>query len=255
MKKILLASESKVFLQRNSNVLMRKQLQLFTAVSGAESLILHEEHHFDLILSDLKLEDMTGCTFCTHVRRGEHSPQVPVILICQNSPENILNCEQGGASKLLLKPIDPAKLLWTVGSFIDVELGRSQRVKFCERILCREQNLEYFCSSYDISNSGILLESEVQPDIGSRICIQFTLPDSSRIETEGKVIRCINGPKWRKRYGVKFIDLPASCHSAINIYVASMSISGSSAQNIKPSDSYTIPHQQNLHTFTTSPTT
>jgi len=252
MKKILLASASKVFLQRNSILLIRKQLQLFIAVSGAESLKLHEENDFDLILSDMELEDMSGCALCTLVRSGEHSRDVPVILISHNTPANVQRVEQSGASKLLLKPIDPAKLLWTIGSFIDVELGRSQRVKLSERVLCKEQNLEYFCSSHDISNSGILLETEVQPDIGSRINIQFTLPDSSRIEAEGKVIRCINGPKWRKRYGVKFIDLPASCHSAINNYVVSMATSRSSTQNINSDDSYSRPLQQKLHTYSVS---
>jgi len=232
MKKILLASASKVCLQRNTTLLMRRQFELFTTMSCSEALKLHEEHHFDLILSDMELEGMGGCALCTLVRSGEHSRDVPVILVSHNTPGNIQRVEQSGASKLLLKPIDPAKLLWTIGNFIDVELGRSQRVKFCERVLCKQQNLEYFCSAHDISNSGILLESEVQPDIGSRISIQFTLPDSSRIETEGKVIRCINGPKWRKSYGVKFIDLPAPCHSAINNYVVSMATSKPVTRNI-----------------------
>src|SRR6185369_16672020 len=177
MKKILLASESDTFLQRNSTLLTRKQLQLFTATSGTESLKLHEEHHFDLILSDLKLEAMSGCILCTHVRRGEHLPQVPVILICKNIPESIQSVEQCGASEILLKPIEPAKLLWTIGCLISSELGRSKRVKLTESVLCKDENLEYFCSSHDISNTGILLESEIQPVIGSRIIIQFSLPD------------------------------------------------------------------------------
>jgi twitching motility two-component system response regulator PilH len=228
MKKILIASESNAFLQRNSTLLMRKQFKLFTAMSGAESLKLHEEHHFDLILADMRLEDMSGCTLCTHIRRGKYSSQVPVVLICQNMPESIQSLEQSGASKLLIKPIDPAKLLWSIGCFIDVELGRSKRVKFHDRVSCKEQNQEYSSYSHDISNTGIQLESEIRLVIGSRITMQFTLPGSCRIEAAGKIVRYINGLEGKNRYGVKFIDLLGSCHSAINLYVASMSISESS---------------------------
>jgi len=255
LKKILLASESNVFLQRNSSLLTRKQLHLFTAISGAESLMLHKEHDFDLILSDLKLEDMSGCALCAHVRSGDHLPQVPVILICKNIPESIQSVEHCGASEILLKPIEPSKLLWTIGYLIGSELGRSKRVKLTEEVSCKDENKDYICLSHDISNTGILLESEIRSTIGSQITMEFSLHGSCRIETAGKVIRYLNGPKGENRYGVKFIDLPISCHGAIDTYVASMSISGSSTQNINHDDSYTRLHQQNLHTYPVSPTT
>jgi CheY-like chemotaxis protein len=175
---------------------------------------------------------MSGCALCAHIRRGEYSSQVPVVLICQNTPESVQSFEQSGASKLLLKPIEPAKLLWTIGCLIDEELGRSKRVKLHDRVLCKKENQDHYCFSHDISNTGIQLESEIQLIIGSRITMQFVLPGSSLIETAGKVIRSIDGPEGNKRYGVKFIDLPASCHRAIDIYVVSMVTSRSSTQNI-----------------------
>jgi len=223
LKKILLASESNIFLQRNSSLLTRKQLHLFTAMSGAGSLKLHKEHNFDLILSDLKLEDMSGCALCAHVRSGDHLPQIPVILICKNIPESIQSVKHCGASKILLKPIEPAKLLWTLGYLIGSELGRSKRVKFTESVSCKDENQEYSCFSHDISATGILLECETLPDIGCRIMMQFTLPGPCRIEVTGKVVRHVTGLEGTKRFGAKFIDLPESCHSAINAHVISIS--------------------------------
>ena len=83
MKKVLLASASRVFLKRNSNLLKGRGFQLITTMSGADALKLHKEYCFDVILADLKLEDMSGCTLFSLVRDEEVSRHVPVILICR----------------------------------------------------------------------------------------------------------------------------------------------------------------------------
>jgi CheY-like chemotaxis protein len=73
MKKVLLASASRVFLKRNANLLKGRGFQLITTLSGAEALKLHKENLFDLVLADLKLEDMCGCTLLSMVRDEETS--------------------------------------------------------------------------------------------------------------------------------------------------------------------------------------
>ena len=160
MKKILLASEYKLFLERNSNLLTRSGLQLFTATRGEEALDLHAEYNFDLIFSDFKLEDMDGDKLCSLVRSKEGARQVVVVLACQNIEDRLELVEQCGASAIILKPIDPVKLLNTIGHFIDVKLLRSHRVELRVKVLCKEQNLEFFCISHDVSNTGILIETK-----------------------------------------------------------------------------------------------
>lgn len=82
MKKVLLTSSSKTFLERNMNLLTNKGFRFFTATNGSETIRLHQEHLFDLILSDLELEDMDGCVLCSEVRRTESSQPVSIVLIC-----------------------------------------------------------------------------------------------------------------------------------------------------------------------------
>lgn len=221
MKKVLLASASKVFLRRNANLLMRRGFQLFTALSGSESLKLHEEFDFDLILADFKLDDMCGCTLCSLIRKKETSRHVPIILTCHNIEGSIERVEQSGADAMLLKPIDPMHLMDTLGSFLGLQLGRSKRVILKVTVFSKDQLMEFTCLSHDISNTGILLETDHQLALKSRIICRFTLPDTCHIEAEGQVIRCMSGAECENIYGVKFIALPLSSRKAIDGYVAS----------------------------------
>ena len=111
MKKVLLASAYMLFLKRNTTLLMRRGFQLFTASSGTEAFKLLKAHHFDLILLDFKLEEMSGPTFCSLVRKGKDSPLVPIIMTCHNIPGSIESAEQSGADIVLIKPLEPIKLM------------------------------------------------------------------------------------------------------------------------------------------------
>ncbi len=240
MKKVLLASEYKVFLRRNTNLLMRRGFQLFTATSGGQALNLLDNHHFDLIIADFKLDDMSGCTLCSLIRKEDKFKHLPVILACHNIPGSIERVEQSGATAMLLKPIDPLQMLETIGSFIGLHLGRSKRVVLKVKVVSTEANLEFFCYSHDISNTGILLETDYQLALRSRINCQFTLPDLYQIETDGEIIRCMSAMECENLYGVKFIALPLSCRRAIDNYVAATE---NLAREVPHRDPYFSPRQ------------
>jgi len=233
MKKILLVSSSKGFLKRNTILLAGRELSVFTVSSGEEALKLHEELVFDLILSELELEPegMDGSRLCSEVHRAKNSRLVPVILVCYDRLDSIQKVEQSGANALILKPIDPIQLLETIGSFIDMQIGKSKRVVINVRVITKKSGLEFFCFSHDISNTGILLESEYQLSLGDRIVCAFNLVDSIQIEAEGEVIRCMSVNDGNTLYGVKFIAIPLSYRKSIDSYIDSLPSPSSSKRN------------------------
>ena len=224
MKKILLVSGYISFLTRNSNLLRNRAFQVFTAYSGGEALKQHKEHHFDLILVDFKLEEMGGCTLCSLIRKGEDSPQVPIIITCHNFPGSIERVAECGASRMLLKPINPINLMETISGFLDFPLIRSRRVVVKVNVLSKAKEEEFFCFSHDLSNTGILIETDYQLAIGSRIICKFTLENICDIEVEGEVTRMMTGLECENIYGVKFISLPLSCHKNIDKYIAKIEV-------------------------------
>jgi CheY-like chemotaxis protein len=222
MKKVLLASASQSFLDRNAKLLMKRGFCLITAKSGEEALKLNKENQLDLILSDVQMADMSGCTLCSLIKSDENVRDVPVIVSCHDTRWSIDKVMQSGASGFILKPIDPIQLMEAIGGFVGLQLGRSKRVVLKVRVISKDQNLEFLCFSHDISNSGILFETGHQLLLSSRIICQFTLPGSCSIETEGKVVRKMSALECDNLYGVKFIALRFSFRRAIDKYIASI---------------------------------
>lgn len=200
---------------------MEKGFQLVTASSGSEALILHRKHCFDLILADLELDDMDGRRLCSEVRAGDPAHQVPIILICIDTPECLEKVRQSDATAMILRPINPTQLLMTIGSFIEMQLARSKRVAFLADVLTKTADTEFYSHSRDISATGILIETEHRLSVGENIVCDFQLFDAIHTRAAGEVARCVDTPRGSLLYGIKFVDLPMAKRSAIEKYVAS----------------------------------
>jgi len=222
MKKVLLVSAYTPFLSRNTDLLMGRGLEVFTAKSGGEALKLHTQHNFDLILADFKLEEMGGCTLCSIIRKSKDAPEVPIIIACHNLPGSIESVARCGASSIAIKPIEPISLMENIGSFLDFQFGRSKRVILKVFVFSSAYEQEFLCFSHDLSNTGILIETDHDLALGSRISCQFNLPDICQIAVEGEITRLMSGKDCENIYGVKFIDLSLSSRKDIDKYICSI---------------------------------
>ncbi len=81
-----------------------------TAQNGAEALTLLGTRHFHLVLTDLKMPDVSGIEILEAVRRD--SPEMPVILITAfGTIDSAVEATRKGAADYLLKPLkDPEEL-------------------------------------------------------------------------------------------------------------------------------------------------
>jgi len=221
MKKILIASSSKPFLTRNSNLLTRGDFQIITTHRGNDALRLHRESSFDLIISDMHLEDMKGDELCAGIRGN--GTGVAFILICNDRPDEHARADNSGADAKIIRPIQPEQIIDTVSSLLDVQLRRTKRVMFKVLVLSSKGEVRFHCESLDISITGIMLESEYRLVLGDRIICQFTLPGGGQITSEGDVVRTVRTGDGFYRYGVQFVGLPLASRREIERYVASAS--------------------------------
>lgn len=222
MKRVLLVSAYTPFLSRNTALLMGGGLDVSTAKGGGEAIKLHRQHKFDLILADFKLEDMGGCTLCSIIRKSKDSPEVPIIIACHNLPGSMESVERCGASSIAIKPIEPISLMENIGSLLEFQLSRSKRVNLKVFVFSSTYEQEFLCFSHDLSNTGILIETDHDLALGSRITCQFNLPDICNIVVEGEITRLLSGMACENIYGVKFIDLSLSARKDIDKYILSV---------------------------------
>jgi CheY-like chemotaxis protein len=88
-----------------------------TAACGTEGLAKVEEREFDLIVTDYRMPDLTGCEVVKRVR--ERHPQIPVVILSGFAGRLGLTEDGTGADAVLVKgPSEHLDLLRTIGRLV-----------------------------------------------------------------------------------------------------------------------------------------
>ncbi len=105
---LIVDDEPNVLLTVNA-ILQREGYATTTAATGAAALEALGEHHFELVLTDLKMPDVDGLAVLQQVRK--HSPDtVTVMMTGFGSVDSAVEAVRLGAYEYLLKPIAPGDL-------------------------------------------------------------------------------------------------------------------------------------------------
>ncbi|MTI48265.1 Na-translocating system protein MpsC family protein [Sporosalibacterium faouarense] len=106
--------EDEDFARKELAQYIRKRVgKLYVASNGLEGLKQFDTHIPDLIITDLKMPEMTGLEFITSIREQGH--EVPIIIISALSDSStILEAVDMGIVKYVVKPIDTKELINTM---------------------------------------------------------------------------------------------------------------------------------------------
>ena len=220
MKKILLVDSVVAFHDRNKSLLNRSGFQILTAITGEDALRIHRLEQADLIIADLNMPDLQGDELCSIIRSEKGLNNVSVILVCGDTPENRGRVKQCGANAWVAKPIVPEKLLETIGQFHSVSTRTDYRVLIKAHIRDPQENAPFFCTSHNISSTGIMVETDRPLNDGDRITCSFFLPGGCRIAADGDVVRSVKRADGTFHYGVRFTNLASEHRTEIENFVA-----------------------------------
>jgi len=218
-KKVLIVDGLRALLAKEKGILSRQDFLLFTANSGGEALSLHRKEKVDLIITGLDTEDMDGEAFCTAIRDDKELNQVSIIIVCANNRAEIERSSKCKANACVTRPVEPLKLLTEVGRLLDIQERKSYRVILKVTVDGKSGTASFFCSSRNVSASGILIETERSLEKGSRITCAFFLPKSEHIVAEGEIMRVVRNADNTFQYGIRYIDLRPDHRSAIEEFV------------------------------------
>src|SRR3990172_4411493 len=216
MKKILIVDDLRTYIERQKSILSRSDFRIFTAQSSEEALALHKIEKVDLLIVDMDMPVNSGDRLCSIIRNDENLKQVSVILVCNNSAADISRAGRCKANAYITKPIHPVEFLEKVGQLLDIPARKSYRVLLKVTVNGMAGSESFFCSSQNISFSGILIETEKAFEKGRRISCSFFLPNSERIITDGEIVRSVKKSETMYQYGVRYVDLAPKYRAAID---------------------------------------
>ena len=219
MKKILLVNSSRYFFDEGKSLLDRKDFQVLLAPTAMKALLMHREEKVNLIVADMELQDISGDMLCARLREDSESRAVSFILVCHNA-EQMEKGTRHGANICLKRPFPANEILGHVEKMLAISVRKGYRVLLRAKVKGSKDDTVFFCTSQNLSVSGILIETDRSLAVGDLISCSFYLPGSAHISAEGEVARIENSDSGKLLCGVRFTTLDTSSKNAIEEFIS-----------------------------------
>lgn len=219
VKKVLLVNSTRHFFEEGKSLLDRRDFKVFQAPTADHALQLHRQEQVNLIVADLAMAEMGGDALCAKVRESADSRNVSIILICHNTPEEQARAARCSANVCLFKPFPAKVLLDHVEKLLAVSVRKGYRVLLRAKVQGAQDDAVFFCTSMDISSTGILIESERPLNSGDQLNCSFFLPGSANITANGEIVRKV-AANGKTAYGVRFTDISPEQQRTIDRFIA-----------------------------------
>jgi CheY-like chemotaxis protein len=220
MKKILLVNAARYFFDEGKSLLDRRDFEVFLAAEAKQALQIHRKERVDLIVADFALPDMTGDALCAHIRSETETRAVSSIIVCPDSPAEIALASGCGANIVLKKPFPAKTLLQHVEKLLAISIRKGYRVLLRARVKGAQDDSVFFCTSQNLSVTGMLIECDRNLAIGEQMAVSFFLPGAAHITADGEVVRTEQMPDGKHHCGIRFTAIAQEFQDEIEKFIA-----------------------------------
>ncbi len=182
---ILVVDDEPVNRQVLTNHLQLQGYRVTQAMGGDEALKLMTEQHFDLVLLDIMMPQVSGYDVCRQARKDFSSHELPIIFLTAKNLENdLVTGFSLGANDFLTKPVSRDELLARVNTHLQLlEVNRNLEKKVAERTEALEQKHRELEKAYDQLEQISL--SDPLTGLNNRRYLQKLIPmDIARVARE-----------------------------------------------------------------------
>ena len=118
-KKVLVVDDEQIVLDSVNKILAEADYEIHVSLSGRRGLDMAIKNQYDIVLSNIRMPDISGMRVLRDVKRAK--PSIPVVIITgYGSVQSAVQAMKLGATDYLEKPFTPDQLLKTISSAIDV---------------------------------------------------------------------------------------------------------------------------------------
>jgi CheY-like chemotaxis protein len=218
MKKLILTDSLKPIIEEESNTLSWTNIKMLYASSAEEMLKIHRAENVDLIITELDMQGMNGDEACSIIRKDDALKKVSFTIICGDSKSAIERCLDCRANAYLTKPVDPYDLFHNIRKLMYVAERKVLRANLQVFIEGEPSDNLFFAKTENISNAGILFETDEVLNIGEKIKCTFFI-GMNPISTSGKVVRVERKASSQYFYGLQFTKLAPLAQTRIGQFI------------------------------------
>ncbi|HEY5955443.1 MAG TPA: response regulator [Polyangiaceae bacterium] len=125
--RILVVQDSEMTRELTCELLKLSGAEVATAADGKRAIELATTEHFDLVLMDLNLPEVDGCTASTAIRERRSASDLPIVALSASSAEeDRARCLDAGMNDFLRSPIAATELIDTVGKWLAIDDASSR---------------------------------------------------------------------------------------------------------------------------------
>lgn len=164
--KILVVDDELEFRDVYSIIFEDKGYETYVASSGEECLNILKEHNFDLVLTDLKMEGMSGIELLKKIRENHYSCEI-MMVTGFGTVESAVNAMKLGAFGYFIKGNDPEVLLKEIEKLVKIKKLEKDNASIRNKLI----NFDYLLDSNNEKFKNILRVSEKAAMSNSNILI------------------------------------------------------------------------------------
>jgi len=137
MDKILIIDDEKSIIDLLTLVFKKEGYSVSTSLSAPRGIELIDKEDFDLILTDIKLPQMSGMDILKHVM--DNTPNTPVIMItAYGTLKQAVEAFKNGAVDYIVKPFDIEELKIIVAQGLEKRKLKTENIKLKQQL--KEKN-------------------------------------------------------------------------------------------------------------------
>lgn len=169
-EKILIIDDEDFILQLSSDILSKSEYAVATASDGRQGIKLLDNDSFDLILTDIKMPNITGLDVIRHVRIN--NKELPIIVITGHGTLDIaIDSLRLGAQGFILKPFTPAELRNAVSEALEKTRLLSENIRMRALMPLFEVSKEIIGEVDTKKLFKLLVDTMVKETRADRVCL------------------------------------------------------------------------------------
>jgi CheY-like chemotaxis protein len=216
--KIMVVDNEKLSLQVMRSLAVPLGHTVLTHEESREALQQAEKQRFDVVFLGMPRPD--GLELANRMGSPRPSSETTVVMLSATDDIEMLRKAFGaGASFVLRKPIAASQIVPMLNAMQtpDWKTRRhASRLPLITQVQCTQGDLNFLMRSINISESGMLLESSHDVELGVDVSVQFEITEvGASLDLRARPVR----KQESSRVAIEFIELAPENQNSIQLYV------------------------------------